>query len=434
VPKLEALLKNMQGLNEQPLEAEKQSEAIKSLQQQWRDITKGSAGKHQALWDEFKQSADSAYEVCKLHFAKLEELRKENEQKRETLIAQLEDYYNQYDWENAVWNDVEKLLRSARDEWKRYSPSPQSSYKTLQNAFHQRLDDIHAKLNTEYDKNKAEKERLINSIAPMVEHQDLQQAIDTAIKFQAQWKTIGRCQRKDNDRLWKIFRSHCDAIFERRDAQRAEQKSATDAIIKQAESQITELISILDADSDTFKTSLNNIDAIKDSFDAIEGLPEKVEISLKKKFEVLRSKIETRQIQLESEREQSAIFSAFDIKKQLITHPEEHENILNSDAFKTLPNDIRKALKTSAHEKSELSESDLETRYREFCIQIEILKDKESPQADKSLRMDYQIRVLQEGKRSKSMSQKEIALNWVALPQIDASTFAVYENRFLKSL
>src|SRR5690606_24706871 len=65
---------------------------------------------------------DIAYAPCREHFREVDAQRSANIEKRKTMLAQLQQFVAQQDWENADWPKVFDIRRTAPQEWASYQP------------------------------------------------------------------------------------------------------------------------------------------------------------------------------------------------------------------------------------------------------------------------------------------------------------------------
>jgi len=73
------------------------------------------------------------------------------------------------------------------------------------------------------------------------------------------------------------------------------------------------------------------------------------------------------------------------------------------------------------------------------CIQLEIIRDVETPAEDKSMRMQYQLQQLQSGRNSKLLqddasAMKQYEIDWLCLPPASLSIAATLDKRFYETL
>lgn len=435
-PKLDALVDEMKALADAPKSPELQATQIKKLQQRWKSINHGAGNRYQERWELFQGYADTAYEICKSHYDQLDAVREQNTANRATLIQQLLDYNAAYNWDNVDWSQVEQLLRSAKKEWQSFSPSLRAQQKQQQSAFNEAIANIQTKVDEWHEKNKSEKERLINGLATLVNSDDLDHAIGVAIQKQKQWKSIGRCRRKDDEKLWQAFRQHCDSLFARRDEIKQQHRAQTDAKVSEAKTKLDQIRQILDLADDEFEKRSRDIDALRQEYDEIEDLPKREASKLGSELTKLVNKAESRLQSLTSARKQKVWQAAFAAKalgmKQATSEPKSDSEAAElSLAISELPAHLQKVLKTG-FDSTISSVEDVEDIYLSLCIRAEIQAGIESPEADKAKRMAIQVEQLQAGFGQTSDSLASLTEQWLSTASIP---FANYDNlceRFLR--
>ncbi|WP_096087160.1 DUF349 domain-containing protein [Agaribacterium haliotis] len=432
-PKLEALCEQIGALAEQPLNAEQQAEKIRQLQNQWKSLSKGSDGQYQELWETFKEKADQAYEVCKKHYGELDAERQQKAKEHQALSEQLQTYYQQYDWQRADWSAVEKLLNNARQSERALRPLPREQHKQLQQVFKLAIEPIQQQLNEWWAQNKAEKERLIKALAPMVEQEDLAGAIDKAQFFQKQWQKLGRCAQRDERQLWAEFRALCDRIFERRNAERDDKKQAEKEARQQAQALIDEIKTWLELDAEALLKKSQELDALQQQFQTIEHADGRSERQLQAAFNTACSNIEQRLNQDKHSKQLHHWQKMFELKQQANQLAEATEDKQKLHDFKEtlaanseLPKTARNALITwlNAQPATENNVDDV----RLLCIQAEVLAGNESPESDRNLRMQYQMQQLQQGAKAALPDAETLACLWM---QTSANDSEQLQARFL---
>lgn len=437
LPKLEALVEAMEKLALEPLAPDAQATKIKNLQTDWKSLNKGAGNAHQDLWEIFKKHSDTAYQVCKKHYDELDTERAENTEKRQVLIKQLVDYHNALDWEQADWSQVEKLLSSAKKEWQNYSPSLRAKQKDQQKQFNEALQQIQSHLDAWYHNNKLEKERLINSLAPLTKSDDLAHSIELAIKFQKQWKTIGRCRRSDDDQLWQTFRQHCDVIFDKRDQERQSAKAEIADKVGKAETLLEKIRAILALDDEHFETQSREVEAIKQEFYEIEALPKNKYIALDKKLRELSAKCDDRTKTITHQRKNQLWKDAFELKAKSLALTDSDDSAafeaLEAE-IKQLANQVQKPLLKSLLTAGSQGPEEAEQIYRGLCIQAEIALGLDTPEHDKTMRMSIQVKQLQAGLGQQGPNSVELSEQWLASPRVNFDQYEQLHARFIRSI
>lgn len=442
VPKKEALIRDMEALVGADLPAEALATKIKRLQDAWKSLRQSGSERNEDLWTQFSDLADKAYEPCKAHYDELGEIRKQNLEKRQTLVQQLKDFYEQYDWENADWKHVEKIVRGARSEIHSYAPVERAANKAVMEAFDQIMDALHEKINGEHQKNKSAKEQIIMQAAKLTEVADLQQAIDTAKRLQNQWKTIGRAHYKEDEKLWKEFRSHCDAVFEKKEKEVAERRAETDAHIASGRACIEKLEALTQLEGDALLAARAERDAIQSEFSKIEELPEKVERALQRDLTKASDKFE-KLVALTLNKQANASWVSFfelceSINAKLSAGEASDVEALIAE-ITSWPESTESAMKQKLKELDALTASDPaenEKSLRILCIRSEILAEKETPESDKALRMEYQVNMLRQGLGATNVSNNaklDLALDWAKAGPVSETCYSTLAKRFQES-
>ncbi|MFT5084018.1 MAG: exonuclease SbcC [Lentisphaeria bacterium] len=476
VPKKEALVRSMEALVGMAIPADALATKIKNLQDEWKELNQSGKDRQEGLWQQFSDAADKAYEPCKVYFQALAETRQGNLEKRRTLVKQLQDYCSDNDWENADWAQVEKVLRAARPEFHSYSPVERTSNKPLLAAFEQAMTNIQEKLESEFSKNMAAKEQIIQQAVKLNEIADVNQAIDTAKRLQAQWKKAGRCAYKDNEKLWKRFRAQCDGVFTRKDSVEKERKQVLSQQLDIANGLVKKLEDLLALSGDDFLTARAEKDAIVKEFGSVGELPHQAATSLQKTFAKLLDIFgDQTKKQLQNIEAQSWL-KLFEINEEINTYANVKANIDSDETLlkanlgeitssidsvakwqegslsvikgkldevssqevgQVVIHSQRAANKTGTKNELESSggQKGVLESLRLLCVRAEILAGKESPSEDKDLRMSYQVGLLQKGLGGakavmNANSALSLALEWVAVEPVENSIYSALFSRF----
>lgn len=142
-----------------------------------------------------------------------------------------------------------KTVAAAKEldrEWRASGrPAPENLH-----AFRGVIDEIFAtnrerveKLKSTWATNKSAKERLVSQAESLASFSDLKAAGDKMRSLSDEWRTIGPCEKADNDRLWARFNAARTKLsdartreFEKRKREWADNKSAKERLVSQAES------------------------------------------------------------------------------------------------------------------------------------------------------------------------------------------------------
>ena len=248
VPKREALCAQMEDLADNPLEIHDQADAVKALREQWNELGGTDSRQGRELRKRFDGAAERAFDPCRKHFKEQGERRKFNLEQRKAIVSALADFLAENDWAHADWRGVEQVLRQARAEWRRYHPMDRRAGRALAEQFEKLASDIHGKLKDAWQRNLERKEKIVADAKEVRESGQQGSAKAEAIKeLQRQWKASGPVPRREDQRLWKLFRAECDAVFDARNAAQDRHASRRRAI-EETETLLTELERRVDID------------------------------------------------------------------------------------------------------------------------------------------------------------------------------------------
>tara|TARA_R110002096_G_scaffold180997_1_gene358321 strand:+ start:15531 stop:18005 length:2475 start_codon:yes stop_codon:yes gene_type:complete len=363
-PKQVALCEQMEHLAEQPIEPEAKAEHIKELQKEWQELG-GSSDR--TLWSRFKQASDKAYEPCKTYFKAKSGLKQANLEKRKTICAELEHFVNGADWNTVDWKAVDRILQTARQEWKSAWPIEFRDNRQVQKQFDDLLKKLEAPIDQERQKNEALKQAIVEQAQALTEHEPLQEAMNKAKALQSDWKAVGITRHREDRKLWQAFRKACDEVFARRDSERSEQQQASKEADSSAETVLQQVASV---SSDQDAQSLEQAAA------ALRGLDvAQVSAGVKER------------VQQEKQRISQAVAA-----QKLRAGISEWQAFVLARAAGEAPADRDFPGKWAA-----LAESAGALDDQELVIRAEILAGVSSPEEDQNKRMEIQVQRLAEG-------------------------------------
>lgn len=437
-PKKHELIEQMQGLVDSPMAPEDLARKIHDLQDDWKQLSKGVPHADEQLWQEFQAASEKAFAPCREFFDAQAKEREANQAHRDRLIEQLQTYVDGYDWDNPDWKQVENTFRQARQEWRQYWPVPRQAAKAQQARFEPLMDQLHDKLSEAYERHKAAKEQLIAQAQQLTEETNLETAITSAKTLQARWKTIGKTRPRDDSRLWKSFRRHCDAIFARRQEQYAAADQARQEQLDQAKEIIARLEALLAQDVAELSREKQNVRALKDEFDQLRDLPRAQAPKVKAELQKIVKAIDQKLAQERSEAQARQWQNLQQINATL--HRAESQVLQGQDATETLdaaraameqmkqwPGNSQALLQArldSANQVTPDVQKASEQQLSELNIRADILAGVESPENERSLRMSYQMQRLQQGLgQAEQDTPKALLMDWLALRALDSARY-----------
>ena len=139
-------------------------------------------------------------------------------------------------WDSADWKAVNDIISKAQNQWRDYNDIPRHKYKKLQQRFVDIIDTLRARISAEQGRNHELKRTLIQHLETLMANAaPAAELVEATKRAQREWQQIGICERRVDQKLWKQFRTQCDAVFERRDAAVTETKQVVNAARQQAQ-------------------------------------------------------------------------------------------------------------------------------------------------------------------------------------------------------
>ena len=447
-PKQQELIDQMQVLTESQDNPEALASKIRRLQDQWKSLSKDS--QDQQLWEVFHKLAEQAYQPCKVYYDQKSEIRRNNIEKRRTLVSQLNDYVTAQPWEgngaeSIDWKLAEKLIGTAIREWQSYAPTDRDANKPVQKKFDRLLDSLRSKLSAHQQQNAERKQQLIAQVDALLENSDKRAATEKVKQLQAQWQKVGVVPRKQEQKLWRLFRASCDAVFAQRHQQSVEFKAELNTHKGVAEELIKEVLTLGALSGKALMDGRTRVTECKREFSAVGNLPKAAVASISQRFQSAVTAFDTaitNQIAQAKLQLWDNLFTASAmIGLAQTTSDESASNALLIKAQNFIasveqwPKNGYQALEKKMARGSALDRTeDYQKALQLLCIRAEILMDQETPPEDKALRMQYQVSRLQQGFGQNSspngVSIQDLVIEWIAAGAVANAIYEPLLERF----
>jgi hypothetical protein len=445
-PKRTELMEEMESLVDSTLEPPVLADRIRSLQDEWRTLSKGAGENLEADWQRFQEASRKAYQPCKEYFEAQGLARQENLQRREALVARLVAFEAGHDWEQPDWRLVLVALRESKQLWRQHSPVDRAAGKAVHERFVAVTSNLQNRLEAAYAANINQKKSLIGRAQQLCSAEDSRGAIDEVKELQRRWKTVGLVPRDEDHRLWEEFRQHCDTVFQRRQQEFAEYSAALESNREKAVAVCEELEGIAGSTGAQLLSSVARVAELRGAFEALGEFPRGVARELRGRFERAVERCEDaveRQKLRDTEASWSTLLEAANrvraYKLALVSAPDSAPTLRQSaeEYFAGVaqwPKGGQEAVKSAL---ASTSGADLEANdeaLRLLCIRAEILADRPSPPEDQSLRREYQVqRLVQsmgQGIGADETHMDTLTLEWVKAGPVAESRYTQLLERF----
>ncbi len=482
--KKKELIVAMQALIDGQLHAADKAKRIKTLQDEWKKL--GHSLHNDALWNEFNDLAHKAFEPCKEYFKERKTKLHSNLEERNKICAQLEELLPTLTAENINIANLNKIETKALEDWKLYAPVEQAKIKKLQKRFNNVLTALRQFKRKSLQSNAARKLELIAQAEQLDTVENVQEAMAEAKKLQALWKGIGPSPYKDDRNHWNSFRAACDKIFNKRSAEPAADKpsrsarSGADAngttanagsaagrarpplnpAVAAARDHLKKISDLVGQSSEELAQSRRLFTELKDAFHNMltpdmkhekKALLEQFD-KLSKTYDAkLRAAPDKKSLQLIGqvrtkaefcEKLESDVLAGKNMADD-VDAIEEQWRALGRLADMMQEQTLEQRFYSIAHGGADArllkkQSKDNEDKARELCIAAEIHAGIDSPDADKPLRMQVQLKQLKSsfgrgGSKSGAQLVSELEMQLLCIGPMDSATRKNCEKRITKA-
>jgi Domain of Unknown Function (DUF349) len=196
---------------------DKAARELHEIQERWKSVAEAPRAQAQALWHRYRQAADPIQVRLREFFARRNEQRKENLQRKLALIARAEELADSTDWIKTA-DELKKL----QAEWQQIGPTPRQDTKATWKRFRDACDRFFTRRNADLAERKetwvanlAKKEARCARAEELAASREWDKAAAEIRRLQVEWKTIGPVRRNKSEAVWQRFRTACDTFFER---------------------------------------------------------------------------------------------------------------------------------------------------------------------------------------------------------------------------
>ena len=447
-PKRTELMEEMESLVDSTLDPPVLAERIKSLQEDWRTLSKGAGENLEADWQRFQEAAQKAYQPCREYFEAQALQRQENLQQRGALCERLAAFEAGHNWEQPDWRTVVVALRESRQEWRRYAAVDRAAGKALQQKFDALTASLQARLDAEYARNVKAKQTLIERAQRLVGGEDSRKAIEDVKALQQQWRAVGPVPRAEDQRLWEEFRQQCDAVFQKRQQESNDHVAALEANKSQAVSLCAELEGVVSLSGKELLEGAAKAPDLRAAFEALGELPRADARGLNARFERALENCEravARQKASDAERSWTDLFDAANRVRAYRLAASRAADAGEREALREAaethiagvarwPKGGLETLKKELVRDNSGDVGENEKALRLLCIRAEIVTDTPTPPEDQSLRREYQVQRLiknmGQGTRADEAQLDEMAMEWVSVGPTEEEAYLPLLERF----
>jgi hypothetical protein len=452
-PKRIELIEEMETLIGSTEEPKVLAEHIKSLQLEWRTISKGIVSDAPEEWERFHKASEAAYRPCGEHFRAQAKLREENLEHRKAVLERLAAFEATQNVENPDWRLLASVLREAPQEWRHYFPVDREASRGIQGDFDAAMERLQAKLDAWYERNVADKQSLIKRANQLLTQDDGREAIEAVKRLQILWKEVGSVPRDQDQSLWNEFRELCDAVYQKRQQAHAEYCAGLEANKVKAVALCEEAERAAALSGTELPEGDAKIPEWRAAFDALGEMPRTEARALQDRFESALDLYKAQLAQRRARAAEQSFANLFEAARHIQAY--EWAVMSNAEAFEreTLeqaaevfiagiqhwPKGGLQAVKDTLARAGSGSDADgaaHEKALRTLCIRCEIRSETATPPEDEALRREYQVQRLMQGMGQGTHADDgdwdAMMLEWIRIGAVSPVLYESLQQRFMR--
>ena len=457
-PKRIELIEEMEALVGADEAPEALAEHIRALRQEWRTINQGIAVDVPTETERFEQAFKAAFQPCQAYFAGQAAIRRANLDSRKQVLERVLAVEAGLDAEQPDHALIARALREAPRDWRSHAPVDRDANRPVEAGFHRALDRLRARLTAWHARNAADKQSLIAQAQQLATTADSALAVDEVKRLQARWKTSGPVPHAQSQALWEEFRALCNAVYERRQQEFAQQSAA----LELAKVQAMALCGQMDqaslepaASRQSGQAQLREWQAV---FDAIGALPRAEARGLRERFQRSKSRYEVLLDGLEQRAAEAVETNVVAAARHVRAYQRAVIECATSAELKALreaadafiagvprwPNKgtmqaLRQSLaQTDSAEFATADDAARELALRTLCVHAEILGAAATPPEDAGLRREHEMQLLRQGlgqaRRVDNRDWDAMRLQWLGIGAVAPAVHDELERRFVQCL
>ena len=208
---------------------------LKGIQNDWEDIGPVPNEKWEEVKDAYWTEVRSTYDRINRFYDDRRILQQENLKQKEKLLTEVKELAATVPTLETLkdWDSKTSAVLEIQKKWKSVGFGPKKENEVIWKAFRAACDEFFnakkeffGKVNEQFDGIAKQKQELIDKAIALKASTDWKETSNQLIQLQKQWKTLGHAGRKNEQKLWKAFRTACDDFFNSKNSHFSEQDKA----------------------------------------------------------------------------------------------------------------------------------------------------------------------------------------------------------------
>ena len=289
---------------------------IKVLQNEFDELGPVPKEEWENLKNVYWTAVKAVYQKITAFYDSKREEQKQNLERKQHLLVEAKSAVNAADnnTETKDWEAATQVMLKLQEDWKTVGIGPRKENEELWTAFRAECDSFFAKkkafyqvIKDKFDKVAHQKEQIVNQALALKDSTDWKGTTEKIIRLQNDWKKLGSAGQRNEQKLWKDFRSACDAFFDNKKAHFEKEDLENTANLDAKKALITEIEGYVV--SEDKQQVLSDLKVFATRFNEIGKVPFKEKDTV---YNAFKSAIDThyKAIKLEGEEKDKVLFQA----------------------------------------------------------------------------------------------------------------------------
>jgi len=197
----------------------------RELMDAWKEAGPVPAEKREEVWDRFLHARNMIYDRLREENARLDEERGTNLERKRALIEKAKEIAAEIPTAMRAWQAKSDELAALMEDWKKTGFAPREineqvweEFRGVLNGFFKARTEAVKEHRAGQQENTDRKVDLCVQAEALKDSTDWKTATEQFKRLQEEWKSSGTVPGKQGEKLWKRFRTACDAFFQNRNA------------------------------------------------------------------------------------------------------------------------------------------------------------------------------------------------------------------------
>ena len=195
---------------------------FKEIQESWKNVGDIPRNKREEIQKEYSRLLEQFFYNLKIYRELKDHDLRRNLQLKEDVIQRLKELHS-----NHSVKETEQILKSLQNDWEDIGPVVNEEWERLKNDYWAAVRSIYERIHAYYDERRntlqenlkkkkdllLQTEQLLSTISELTSPKGWDQHTAKLLEIQEQWRGIGFGPKRENEEVYKVFRTLCDQFF-----------------------------------------------------------------------------------------------------------------------------------------------------------------------------------------------------------------------------